>query len=456
VIEFFSREIRQPDKELLEMFAAVGSQIGQFIERKRVEEEIRHLNKDLERRVCERTAELVTANEALREGESRYRTLAEHTPAAIVVLDTETGRFVEANENAARLYGMSHDALLQVGPVEVSPEFQPDGQVSSKAAREKIQKALRGGTPVFEWTHRHSSGRDIPCEVWVARMPAAGRNLVVGAVTDITARKLAEAELRSALEQEKELSRLKTNFVNVVSHEFRTPLGVIMSAADILENYFERLKPEQRRGHLHDVRHSIQQMTNLMEEVLLLGRVESGRMEFKPEPVDLRGLCQRVVDEQLSANSRKCPILLDVRDAGDEAKGDEGLLRHIFTNLVSNAVKYSPAGSQVRLSVKRVANDAVFEVRDQGIGIPVEDQTRIFEAFHRGQNVGDIPGTGLGMVIVKRCVDLHKGTIELESAPGRGTTFTVNLEMFAKTRASVRRRASRAKVPKPKRKAAKR
>jgi PAS domain S-box-containing protein len=456
VIEFFSREIRRPDKELLDMFAAVGSQIGQFIERKRAEAEIRHLNKDLERRVAARTAELVTANEALSEGERRYRTLAEHTPAAIVVLDTETGRFIEANENAARLFGMSHEGLLQVGPAEVSPTFQPDGQLSADAAREKIQKALRGGTPVFEWTHRHSSGRDIPCEVRVARMPAAVRNLVIGAITDITARKQAEAELRSALEQEKELSQLKTNFVNIVSHEFRTPLGVIMSSVDILENYFDRLKPEQRRGHLQDVRHSIQQMTNLMEEVLLLGRAESGRMEFKPEPVDLPTLCQRVVDEQLSATGRKCPILLDARHAGTKASGDEGLLRHIFTNLISNAVKYSAAGTQVRLLVKRVADDAVFEVCDQGIGIPLEDQSRIFEAFHRGQNVGDIPGTGLGMVIVKRCVDLHKGSIEMDSAPGRGTTFTVRLKMFRDTTAATRRRAKSAKARKAQKRPAKR
>ena len=229
-----------------------------------------------------------------------------------------------------------------------------------------------------------------------------------------------------------------------------------MSSADILESYFDRLKPEQRRGHLQDVRHSIQQMTNLMEEVLLLGRVESGRMEFKPEPIDLPSLCQRVVDEQLSVTGRKCPILLDAREAGAGAKGDEGLLRHIFTNLVSNAVKYSHAGSQVRLSVKRVANDAVFEVRDQGIGIPVEDQPRIFEAFHRGQNVGDVPGTGLGMVIVKRCVDLHEGSIELESAPGRGTTFTVRLKMFFDRAAQARRGVKATKARKGRKKPAKR
>jgi signal transduction histidine kinase len=232
------------------------------------------------------------------------------------------------------------------------------------------------------------------------------------------------------LEQEKELNQLKTNFVNVVSHEFRTPLGVIVSSADILENYLDRLKPEQRTGHLQDIRHATQQMTGLMEEVLLLGKVEAGRMEFKPEPVDLSGFCQRLVDEQLSATSRKCPIILDLKNLDGNARGDEALLRHIFTNLLSNAVKYSPAGSQVHFSAKRDGTEAVFEMRDHGIGIPVEDQKRLFEAFHRGQNVGEIPGTGLGLVIVKRCVEMHGGAIELESEVGRGTTFLVRLKIF--------------------------
>jgi PAS domain S-box-containing protein len=430
VIEFFSREIRQPDTKMLDMFAALGSQIGQFIERKRAEEEIRLLNKDLESRVTARTTELLAVNSALRQEETRYRTLAEHTPAAIVVLDTKTGRFIEANENAVRLFGLSRDALLGLGPAQVSPAVQPDGRISAKAARDQIRKALEGDVPVFEWTHTHSSGRQIPCEVRVARMPAAGRHLVIGAISDITVRQQAEAELRSALQQEKELSQLKSNFVNVVSHEFRTPLGVIMSSADILESYFDRLQPNQRRGYLQDVRHATQQMTRLMEEVLLLGRVESGKNEFKPEAVDLTGFCQRLVEEQLSVSQKKCPIRLDLQVSTVPATGDESLLRHILTNLVSNAVKYSPAGSQVYFSIKREGLDAIFEVRDRGIGIPAEDQPRLFEAFHRGNNVGEIPGTGLGMVIVKRCVDLHRGTIELSSAAGRGTIFTVRLPMF--------------------------
>jgi len=431
VMEFFSRVIRPPDAQLMEMFAAIGSQLGQFMERKRGEEKIQQLNRDLEKRVHERTAELVSTNEALRDSEGRYRTVAEHTPAAIVVMDTKAGLFIEANDNAVRLFGLPREELLKVGPVDVSPRFQPDGQTSEAAARKKIQKALKGSTPVFEWMHRRADGLDIPCEVRVARMPAAGRELVIGAITDITSRKKAETELRTALEQEKELSELKTNFVNVVSHEFRTPLGVIMSSADILENYFERLRPEQRAGHLQDIRHSTKQMTALMEEVLLLGRVDSGKMECRPELVELRSFCERLVDEQRSATHGKCPIMLELKPLAGEARGDEGVMRHIFTNLLANAVKYSPAKSPVHFSVRREGAQGVFEVRDKGIGIPAEDQKRLFETFHRGQNVGEIAGTGLGMAIIKRCVDLHEGTIEMESFVGRGTTFVVRLKLFA-------------------------
>lgn len=443
IIEFFSQEIRQPDKQLLEMFSTLGSQIGQFIERKRAEEDLRNLNKDLENRVTARTAELVGLNQALKVEETRYRTLAEHTPAAIVVLDTQTGRFIEANENAVQLFGLARTELLRVGPAEVSPANQPDGTPSGEGARHQIKKALSGNVPVFEWTHLHSSGKTIPCEVRVAQMPSTGGNLVIGAITDITARRKAEAELRMALEQEKELHQLKSNFVNMVSHEFRTPLGVIMSSADILESYFDRLNPDQRHGYLQDVRHSTQQMTRLMEEVLLLGRVESGKNECKPDDLDLHDFCNRLAEEQLAASGNKCPINLQLQIANAQTRADEGLLRHILTNLISNAIKYSPAGCQIHFSVRTDGQDAVFEIRDYGIGIPIEDQPRLFEAFHRGNNVADIPGTGLGMVIVKRCVDLHGGHINVESSKGAGTKFSVRLPLFTH-----RPKTNRAK-PKP-------
>jgi PAS domain S-box-containing protein len=162
----------------------VGS-ISDVTERKRAEAEIRQLNATLERRVAERTAELARS-------EARLRTLVEHAPEAIVVFDGDTGRFLTCNENAAQLYGLSRERLTQVGPWDVSPELQPDGRRSSDAAREWIQKALKGETPVFDWMHRHSSGREVPCEVRLVRLPSEDRALVRGSVTDTTERRRRE------------------------------------------------------------------------------------------------------------------------------------------------------------------------------------------------------------------------------------------------------------------------
>jgi signal transduction histidine kinase len=172
-------------------------------------------------------------------------------------------------------------------------------------------------------------------------------------------------------------------------------------------------------------------MSELMEEVLVLGRLDAGKMDFKPAALDLRALCARLVDEVHSATDRACPIQLDAGVIPSEAHGDERLLRHILLNLLTNAVKYSEAGQPVDFILRRDGSGVVCTIRDRGIGIPEADRSRLFNAFHRGQNVGQRPGTGLGLVIVKRCVELHGGEIGVNSRPGEGTTMTVRLPMFA-------------------------
>jgi len=249
--------------------------------------------------------------------------------------------------------------------------------------------------------------------------------------SEVEERKRAEAELAHTLDAEKELSQLKSRFVSIVSHEFRTPLGIIMSSADILRKYTDRLAPERRAEHLQEIHDATRHMAGMMEQVLLLGRVESGRLAFSPAPLNLAAFCQKLADEQLSATHYRCSITVKSADLGGEARGDEALLRHIFTNLLSNAVKYSPEGSLVDFTVERADNDAVFTVCDRGIGIPEVD-ARLFTAFHRCANVGEVPGTGLGLLIVKRCIELHSGSISFESREGAGTTFTVRLPLFRK------------------------
>jgi signal transduction histidine kinase len=142
------------------------------------------------------------------------------------------------------------------------------------------------------------------------------------------------------------------------------------------------------------------------------------------------GLIQKIVDEQHSISESRCPIQIESEEELDGAVGDEALIRHILGNLISNAVKYSPTGERVTVRIERKGVSAICSIADRGIGIPEKDQEHLFESFNRASNVGDVPGTGLGLVIVKRCVEFHGGSITLVSAAGQGTTFTVVLPVY--------------------------
>jgi signal transduction histidine kinase len=242
-------------------------------------------------------------------------------------------------------------------------------------------------------------------------------------------RQRAQTELQHTLMTERELSELRSRFVSMVSHEFRTPLGVILSSAENLDSYFERLQAGQRRGQLNNIMQATRHMGKMMEEVLLLGRAEAGKLEYKPVPLDLAAFCERITTQVLSATGGRCPIHFRAETL-PPARGDEDLLRHILTNLLSNAVKYSHDGEAVDFSVEVDAEEAIFRFRDRGIGISAIDQKQLFQAFHRGRNASHLPGSGLGLVIVKRCVELHHGEIHCESSEGSGTTFTVKLPLF--------------------------
>ncbi|MCW1912600.1 ATP-binding protein [Luteolibacter sp. GHJ8] len=366
---------------------------------------------------------------ALRESEARYRTVIEHSPTPTVVVDMGTGLFVEANESALRFYGVDRTSLLSGGPADFSPEHQPDGRPSAESAKEKIAMALSGEEPRFDWTHVHGDGHLIPCSVHLARMPGKRSERVVATVIDRTEQTRTEESMRRALEQERELGELRSRFTSIVSHEFRTPLGVIMSAVELLRNYFDRLDEERRSELFEDIHQATRRMGDLMEQVLVLGRADAGKLGFSPVPTDLAALCRKLKDEALSASGSKCPVTLSIEDDLSEAEVDEPLLRHIFSNLLSNAAKYSAPGSPVEFEVKREGPELFFRVADRGIGIPKKDQARLFEAFHRATNVGEIPGSGLGLLIAKRCIELHGGSIDFVSAEGEGTSVNVRLPL---------------------------
>jgi signal transduction histidine kinase len=247
---------------------------------------------------------------------------------------------------------------------------------------------------------------------------------------DITQRKRAEEELLKTLEREKELSQLKSNFVSMVSHEFRTPLGIIQSSAELLREFHPRMQAGERDEQLDSISRNTRRMARMMEDILVLSRLEAGKLEFQPAALDFNGFCSRVVDEVLSTTNNRCAIELSVKSILPEAAADERLLGHILTNLLGNAVKYSEPGATVRFTVEQDGRDAVCVVRDDGIGISEEDQERLFKAFHRGSNVGTRPGTGLGLLLVRHCTELHGGSVEVSSRIGQGTNVTVTLPIF--------------------------
>ena len=375
-------------------------------------------------------ADRARSEQALRESEQKFRTLFETSSHGVLLRDAE--KILAVNPATVRLLGYDRaEQLVGRHPSELAPPLQPNGEPSRVASQRRMQECLVNGTAKFEWVAMRRDGAEVDLDITMNRIETKEGWLIQTNVQDVSVRKRAEAELRRALEHERELGALKSRFVSMVSHEFRTPLGIMMSSSNLLRHYFERLSAEERQEQLESIEKNIRRMSDLMEEVLILARFESGKLDFEPRRLEIGSFCRRLADELLSATNRKCPIELALDGADAEGLGDEKLLRHIFGNLVTNAVKYSPQDSPVRLEVQKLGQDAVCRIIDRGIGIPPADQTLLFQAFQRGSNVGNVPGTGLGLTIVKRCVDIHGGEIGVESAEGRGTTVTVRLPLFA-------------------------
>jgi PAS domain S-box-containing protein len=291
------------------------------------------------------------------------------------------------------------------------------GPQSEYVAEHRI-KTLAGG-----WVWSLSRGKV------VERDAAGSATRMTGVNVDIDDRKRAEAELLVAVQREKELSEMKSKFVSTASHEFRTPLATMLSSAELLEHYSDSLRQDEKRNLLQTIQTSAKRMSEMIDDVLTLGRAESGVLKLNLGPTNLRELCNRVVSEFRIAQGKDHVITLDDRFDRLEAMMDERLLRHILNNLLSNAVKYSPQGSEVTFSLERRDEKAAIEIQDRGIGIPPEDQPRMFESFHRASNVENRPGTGLGLAIVKKAVELHGGEISLKSAVGAGTRFTIVLPL---------------------------
>jgi len=371
------------------------------------------------------------AEEALRQAEAKYRSIFENTVEGIFQT-TVDGRYISANPALARIYGYASPEELTASLCNIEQQLYVDPHRRA----EFIHLVQQQGTvSEFESQVYCKDGRII----WISEnahtiRDASGKVLAYeGTVRDITERKQAEEDIRKALEKEKELSELKSNFVTTASHEFRTPLATILSSAELLRKYNHKLGEDQKLTQLQQIQTTVTHMTQLLNDVLLIGKAEAGKLEYNPAPLDLVQFCHALVEGmQLSATYSQDgasghKISFCSQGQCTNASMDEKLLRHILTNLLSNAIKYSPQGGTVYLDLVCQPGEAIFQVRDEGIGIPATEQTKLFDSFYRASNVGTISGTGLGLAIVKKSVDLHGGTITVESEAGAGTTFIVTI-----------------------------
>ncbi len=254
-----------------------------------------------------------------------------------------------------------------------------------------------------------------------------GRLVKLEIATDITGLKEAELKVHRALEQEKELSNLKTRFISMVSHEYRTPLTVILSSAEILEDFDRSTDIENYAKYIDKIKSSVERMTQLLEDMLVYGRIDSGKQHLNLKKVLITPIVNGIAEEMLQIDKYNHTIEIKSEDEQIRYVTDERLLHQVVTNLVSNALKYSPEGSKVVLTVEIIDELLQISVADNGIGISEDDLAKLFEPFHRGQNVENIQGTGFGLAIVQRTLELLGGTIEVNSKLGEGSEFIVKL-----------------------------
>ncbi len=245
--------------------------------------------------------------------------------------------------------------------------------------------------------------------------------------TDITERMQTEQALRTALDQERDLREMKSRFISMTSHEFRTPLTTVLSVASFLKMADSRLTSEQRVERLSKIEIAARHISTLIDDVLLYDQPDRAWARFAPQPVDAGALATALVDEIRAGGGARHQFALDVPTTPVILYSDPKLLRQVLSNLIMNAVKYSPQGSEVRVQVQPEGDSVALRVHDQGIGIPAADQKHLFEPFSRGSNTRGVAGTGLGLAIAHNAVELHGGSISVESSSAEGTTFTVVL-----------------------------
>lgn len=374
-----------------------------------------------------------------------------------ILLTNEKGEIVHINPSAENLFNYEAGELIgEKIEVLVPARFREKHLVN----RENFNKcphsrSMGAGAQLFGLK---KSGVEFPVEISLSPYSTEAGNFVVAFVVDVTIRRQAEEkmknysadlekqvgnrtlilqeaitelektknELNIALEKEKELNELKSRFVSMASHEFRTPLTTVMSSLSLVKSYGEQNDKEKQEKHIQKIKSSISNLTDILNDFLSVSRLEEGKVEYIPERFDLVQFVQEIIveTESLCKNHQK----IDYQFTGDELVYlDKKILKNVLFNLLSNAAKFSFPDSIIQIKTERSANLIVLSVEDHGIGISKNDQKHLFQRFFRGRNASNIQGTGLGLNIIENYVDMMKGKIEFSSEENKGTIFTIRI-----------------------------
>lgn len=385
------------------------------IQQSRTMEQIRQMNLELENRVNERTSDLARAVSKLQTSEQLYSSIANQFPHGFIMVLDSNLTFVLIDGQDLKRLGINQESLLnQKACLLVAQEKQP-------VMEYYLKRVLEGEALTFEF--------DIQQHSYAFRgTPLTNSNgeidKILVACINITQQKQVEQNIRKALSKEKQLNELKSRFIAMASHEFRTPLSAILSSVSLIGRYLTTEEQEKRDKHINRIKSNVSNLTGILDDFLSLSKLEEGRVESSPTLFDLPIFLNEVTDEMHGV--AKTGQELQVSYQGEkEVYLDKRLLKNILINLISNATKYSPIDSEVEIHGDTTAHYVRILVRDYGIGIPEEEQIHLFERFYRANNATNIQGTGLGLNIVQKYVTLMGGKVEFESLLNQGTTFTL-------------------------------
>ncbi|MDI9641751.1 ATP-binding protein [Geitlerinema splendidum] len=407
LLDLQSREPNAFTEQSLRILEAFAVRVAALIENLRLYQEI-------QRRVQERTAELNRVKE-------RVEAILNHSSDAILMIRPD-GMIQQTNAAFDHMFRCESEEVYGRSLMEFATPVCHDSLRANLQRVIAFQETVR-----LEIVARRMDGTVFDADVMLSPILQGDHSAsAVCSLRDISEHKQMERDLRQALEREREINDLRTRFIARASHEFRTPLAMIQTASDMLQNYHGRMSNEQLIEKFDRMRSAIQTITALLDDLLTLSRAEAvGQQEFQPSRFPLRHLLESLISEVQHGIGQGHVLDCNLPPESLLITADKRLLRQILVNLMSNAVKYSPKGSIIRLEIAPQEDGISFFVRDTGMGIPQEDHGHIFEPFHRAGNVEHIEGTGLGLAIVKQSVDLHRGEISLESTVGVGTTFRV-------------------------------